>query len=233
MAPAFHSTKNAAAFVAFLILLLVLPAALVRIGLPNRIEVYKAIYPTFGANTTIEQTLIDGPRRSDIVILGSSTAISGIPPGAIEAYCSKSLGRSVSVRHLILQKSGPDKLFLLLSDYLKNHDTSLIVAALPWKSYSSLGPSSDLNTVLRYGDYPGAFEDVSRLDQLKIYSEMVIAAPRQLLNIIRPNKPFSGHYDDVNRSQNRGMDGPLIKDEYEPSPDLAKSCVLDVCSQKI
>jgi len=233
MAPAFHSNRSAAAFALFLILLISLPALLGRLGLTSRKELYKAISPTFGANSAIEQTIFAGPLQSDVVILGSSPAICAFPPGALDKYLGSELRRKAVVEYLILQRSGPDKLFLMLKDYLSTHDTKLIVAELPWRTYASYGPSVDLNTLLRFGELQGDLAELTPADRLRIYSEQTVSAPRQLLNDLRPNGSFVGPYDDVDRSEKRGMDGPFNPDHATAPAGLARSCIIPISSRRI
>jgi len=233
MAPAFYSNRSAAAFASFIVFLVVLPVGLKQLGLPNRSTLYNGISQTFGTNTAIGQTIYGGPGHSDVVLLGSSTMIAGLPPGSVADYFSKQLGRPAVVKYLVMQYSGPDKQYLMLADYLSTHSTDLIVSALPWRTYASKGPSHDIDTILRFGEFSDDFSDVSDVDRVRIYSEMVVAGPRQLVNAVRPNQPFAEKFDDVKRSQERGIDGPFVPDALTAPAILEESCVIPTNSRSI
>jgi len=233
MAPAFYSNRSAVAFATLLVVLLALPVILKQLGLPKRTNLYNGISQTFGTNTSIDQTIYGGPVHSDVVLLGSSTMIAGFPPGSVDEYFSKHLGRPAVVKYLTMQYSGSDKQYLLLADYLAAHTTDLIVSALPWRTYTTKGPSHDINSILRFGEFSDDFSEVSDVDRMRIYSEMVVAGPRQLLNEVRPNQPFAEKFDDVKRSQERGIDGPFVTDSLTAPSSLEESCVIPVTSRSI
>jgi len=232
--PAFQTKSGAVSFSAALILLLLLPILISRLPFSSRESLYNGIAPEVKYNRTLAQDVFHGTFHSDITFVGSSAMYAALSREDVIKYFSKRLNRPAVIQFLVLEYSSEDKQYLLLRDYLAHHTTSMIIASTPWRTYYLGGPSHNLSTLLRNGEYPDAFNGISTLDRIKIYCEMVVEGPTHLINLFRPNLPCSeSGLDGAGISEKQEASGVVDLKIPDPHSTVSRNLVVTVNSSRI
>ena len=187
MAPAFSSTGRAAAFGGVLLFVLTLPGTLHWMGGSSREQFYRGISERAGAFDYIRRQIFEVHSDLDVVFCGSSLLRLAIDPMLVQRELSRALGRSASVVLLPQSWQGPDMNYFVVRDLLEHRRVKMLVLGAPaWLQHSSQ-PHVQLFRVIRYGDHPGALDGLDLRHRLSIYADLTLGAPRQLLNLARPN----------------------------------------------
>jgi hypothetical protein len=202
------------AFGLLIVFLLGLPVVLNALGLPPREQVYAAMAHVAGEVGYIDNLIYKDPQQADVVLVGSSIVREDILDPRLEKELTRRSGRPFIVRTLALNYQGLDQEYFLLRDYLENHHPGLVVVNIPQLDANTNAPAYLSFKWIRYGEYSEDLDGLPRSDRAKLYGEMVLGAPRQLLSKFRPNliapEELTNHYDTVRRYGYHG--GPLISD---------------------
>src|SRR5579863_5238857 len=187
MAPAFPSTRRAAAFGATLLFLLTLPITLHWIGRVPIEEAYRGISERAGTFDYMRRQMFDNHSPVDIMFCGGSLLGNAVDVHYVERELSKALGRPASVILLRQSWQGPDMNYFVARDFLEHRKARLFVIAAPAWVHHASQPHVQLLRVIRYGDHPGATDGLSLRGRVGLYADYVLGAPRQALNLLRPN----------------------------------------------
>ena len=187
MAPAFSSTRGAAAFGAVLILLLTLPVTLHWIGGVPREEAYRGISQNAGTFNYFHQQSFEDNSDVDILFCGASLLGNALEPAAVESALSQALGRRANVILLRQSWQGPDINYFVARELMERRKVKMLVIATPAWVHRSSQPHVQLFRVIRYGDDPGASDGLPLRNRMALYADYVLGAPRQALNLLRRN----------------------------------------------
>jgi len=187
MAPAFPSTRRAAAFGATLVFLLTLPVTLHWIGGISKEEAYRGISERAGTFNYFRQQIFEEQSPVDILFSGSSLLGNAVDIPTVQRELSRALGRKATVISLRQSWQGPDMNYFVARDFLEQRKVKLLVISTPAWVHHSSQPHVQLLRVIRYGDHPGALDGLGLRSRMAIYADYVLGAPRQALNLLRPN----------------------------------------------
>jgi hypothetical protein len=187
MAPAFPSTRRAAAFGVTLIVLLTLPITLYWIGGVSLAETYRGISERAGAFGHFRREIFEEHSDADVLFCGSSLLGNAIDVQFVRSEFSRVLGREASVVSLRQSWQGPDMNYFVARDFMEHRKAKLLVIAAPAWVHRSSQPHVQVFRVIRYGDHPGALDGLPFRLRLPVYADYVLGAPRQALNLLRPN----------------------------------------------
>jgi hypothetical protein len=201
------------AFCAAIVGLLTLPIALELIGLPSREQAWTNVPTNGGAIGDVVRTLYHDRQNADVLFLGSSLVRRGVDLNAVQASLSSYLGRPAVVECLCLNWPGADLQYFMLRDYMARHRPTLIV-------WNPAGPSTSWSEAhnqayrwLRFGEYADQFSGLSWPFRVQLYGEMVLGAPRELLDELRPNLLYPSELSD-----REGEGRQYMRSGYEGGP---------------
>lgn len=240
MAPAFRERKDAIAFVSFLVILFALPLLLSVVRKPSREQVWKGVPTAMGPVGDLVATLYEDKGDSDVVLLGTSPLRAAFLPGEVEGYFTQRLGRPARIKTLAMWWQSLDLQYVMLSEYLQTHRTKLVVLEIPAKLSSTSSPHRQLFRWLRHGDAVSAFADLPLRDRATIYAEQVLGAPRQALNLVRPNRlgPHERSAEATEESSSRfrkaGFEGgAFVPMHVDVGPALTQKALTTVTSPRL
>jgi hypothetical protein len=188
MAPAFSSTRSAAAFGGILILLLTLPLTLHWIGGVPKEEAYRGISENAGAFNYFHQQSFEENSDVDILFCGASLLGNALEPAVVQNALSQALGRRANVILLRQSWQGPDMNYFVARELMERRKVKMLVIATLARVHRSSQPHVQLFRVIRYGDDPGALDGLPLLNRMALYADYVLGAPRQALNLLRRNE---------------------------------------------
>jgi hypothetical protein len=196
MSPAFSSPRQAAAFAALLLVLLLLPALFGKSALPSREQMYSAVPWRIGPYPFLHQAIFEDKGDVDIAFMGSSTMYTGIDTPYVQAALTRGLGHPATVITAAWLRPGYDALYFTARDLLQNRKVHTIVITDLFKT--GFNPHDAAPYWFRIADDAAALspmpgESISRRQLALIYSRYYFAAilgmPRNLLGLIRKNLP--------------------------------------------
>jgi hypothetical protein len=157
----------------------------------------------------------------DLLVFGSSLVRAAIDGRMLERELSAKLGRPAKVLVVGVNWPGLDIQYFLLRDLLEHRRVHMAVLALPVGQQNTSMPHVQLFRMIRFGDYPDAFEGLSLLNRARLYSAMVLGAPRQALTMVRGNRVSSERApDEFFRPDNEREVGyygaPFVRDARRP-----------------
>jgi hypothetical protein len=229
MAPAFPSTRRAATFGAILVLLLTLPVTLHWIGRVSKEEAYRSISERAGTFDYFRRKIFEEHSDVDIMLCGGSLLGNAIDVHSVERDLSRALGRRASVILLRQSWQGPDMNYFVARDFLEHRKAKLFVMATPAWVHHSGQPHVQLLRVIRYGDHPGAEDGLSLRSQAALYADYVLGAPRQALNLLRPNMIYPQAVEPASPHEHPAgfMGRPFVRRQIVlpplPTPSLIRS----------
>ena len=226
MAPAFLTTGRAAALGGVLLFFLTLPVTLSRIGGVSREEMYRGISERAGAFDFIRRQIYEEHAELDMAFCGSSLLGGAVDPRVVERDLSQALGRQAHVLLLPQSWQGPDMNYFVSRDLMEARKVKMLVMSSPAWVQRSNQPHVQLFRVTRYGDHPGALDGLDWRHQLAIYADFVLGAPRQALDLLRPNEvdPRAGRTISFGTAGGY-MGGPFIPHEVKRPPIAAESMI--------
>jgi hypothetical protein len=187
MTPAFSSTRHALWFGLVLSGFLTLPLTTHWIGRVPLEQSYRGISERAGAFDYIRREIFEESGPVDVLFCGSSLLRNAVDVAVVKREMSRALGRQASVILLPQSWQGPDLNYYVARDFLERRPVKILVLAAPALIHHSSQPHVQLFRVVRYGDHPGALEGLGPRSRLATYAEFVLGAPRQALNVLRPN----------------------------------------------
>jgi hypothetical protein len=187
MLPAFPSTRHAAAFGGVILFLLALPVTLHSIGGVSLEQSYRGISERAGNFDLIRHEIFEDRSDLDVFFCGSSLLNGAIDSKLVESQMRQQIGRPIKVLLLFQAWQGPDMQYFVARALMEHRRVKLLVIAAPAWVHRSDQPHVQLFRVVRYGDFPGALDGLGFRSRLAVYADYVLGAPRQALNLLRPN----------------------------------------------
>lgn len=219
MTPALSSTRQALSFGFLLLALLTAPVTLHRIGRVSLEQSYRGISERAGSYSYIRREIFEERGPVDVLFCGSSLLGNAIDVAAVKREMSRALGRDISVVLLPQSWQGPDLNYYVARDFLEHRRVKILVLAAPALVQRSSQPHVQLFRVVRYGDHPGALDGLGLRSRLATYAEFVLGAPRQALNLLRPNPLDTKPPERPGGGSHLGyMGAPFVPRPVEPPP---------------
>ena len=219
MVPAFSSTRHAVSFGAVLIALLTLPVVLHSLGRVSLEQSYRGISERAGAYAYNRRQIFDEHEPVDIVFCGSSLVRNAIDSAIVQRELSRAIGREARVIVLPQSWQGLDLNYYVARDLIERRKVRILVLGAPALVHRSSQPHVQLFRVVRYGDHSGALEGLGLRSRMATYSEFVLGAPRQALNLLRDNPLDTNASLQMDISSRQGyMGGPFVERPTEPPP---------------
>jgi hypothetical protein len=188
MAPAFSSTRQALSFGLLLLGFLTLPVTIDWIGGVSLEQSYRGISERAGGFDYIRRQIFEDSTPVDVLFCGSSLMRNGVDIAIVKREMSRALGRDAAVVMLAHSWQGPDLSYYMARDFLERRRAKILVLSAPALVHHSSQPHVQLFRVVRYGDHPGALDGLGVRSRVATYAEFVLGAPRQALNLLRPNR---------------------------------------------
>ncbi len=112
---------------------------------------------------------------------------------------------------------GPDINYYAARDFLEHRPVRVLVFGAPALIHHSSQPHVQFFRVVRYGDHPGALDGLSLRSRISTYAEFVLGAPRQALNLLRPNPEDAGSsFQPATGSRLGYMGAPFVPRPADP-----------------
>ena len=187
MRPAFSSTKQAAAFALLLLCILLSPVWAGKRLLPPREQAYASQGWGSGPYPWIENQIFQETNDIDILFIGSSHILHAIDTPYVEAQLVDKLSRPAVVRTLGWGGAGFDALYFITRDLLVHRKVRMLVI---YDENPEPGiRNNQIVSWFRYGEDAGLIAGLPLTDQSLYYCSAILAMPRGLLNLARPNLP--------------------------------------------
>jgi hypothetical protein len=186
MAPAFSSTRQAGAFAAVLLILLTLPAIVGKSMLPPRSEAYASLTWRYCSDFIYRQ-IFKEKSDIDIAFVGSSRMWAGIDTPYVQKALSEKLGREAVVVTTAWSWLGFDANYFVTQDLLRNRKVRMIVFDDEYRADDV--PHVAATHWFRFGENAGELEGLPLRIQMSYYFAAVLGMPRNLLSMVRQNKP--------------------------------------------
>lgn len=198
MRPAFSDLPSAAAFALLLLVLISAPAAVGRMGLLDRADVYPTLPVGAGPIAHIQHEIFEESSDLDVAFIGSSFMWSAIDAPYVQEELTRTLGREARVTVLASVWPGLDRDYAFLRDLLAQRRVSLVVLQFPNRNRPSDDPAADVNRVsdqphvqafriYRAGEFPEVGDGLHWRGRAALYAGAVLGMPRHLLTELRPN----------------------------------------------
>jgi hypothetical protein len=192
MSPAFSSPRQALAFSLLLGVLLALPALLGPRLLPTREEVYSPLWWGRGDFPYIDQQIFAEKGDIDIAFMGASRIWYGVDASYVQQRLSEKLARPAVVRTLCWGSDGFDSLYFIARDLMERRQVHLLVFddAMAYNAVPENNqPHLQAVHFFRYGDDAPDLAGLSFHLQASYYLASVFGLPRNLLGLIRADRP--------------------------------------------
>jgi hypothetical protein len=214
MFPAFDNWKVAARFAALLLLLMLLPVFLAKLGLPPRSEVYNGLRVGGGPYVKTRQQLYATSGDIDIAFVGSSILNVAVNGDEVESRLAARFP-GINVRMFGYVFQGYDMQYVMMRDLLEQRHVKMLVMSFSGPRVISDRPHVQLHNMLRFGEYPEMLDGLPFKDRASLYASSVLDGPRQLVKYLRPERPIDAtdswrslmHFDSV----------PVITDPPAPA----------------
>jgi hypothetical protein len=198
MRPAFSSTKQAAAFALLLLAILFLPVILRGRLLPPRSENYLwQGWNSFGDCPYLYQQIFEETNDIDIAFVGSSRILMGIDTPYVQQKLSERLGRPAVVRTIAWGWSGFDKFYFAVRDLLQHRRVRMLVFYDEGQSSNLMDPYA--RRWFRFGENGADLAGFPIRLQGDYFFASLLGAPRNLLDLLRPNLPCELSTADIAR----------------------------------
>jgi hypothetical protein len=226
MTPAFLSTRQAAVFGAVLIVLLTLPLTLAWMGLPPKVEVYRGMSERAGPFDYMRRQIFESETPLDIAFVGSSLVGTAISVPMLQSRLSAAIGRPAEIRVLRHSWQGPDMSYFLARDLVEHRKVRMLALAIPARIHSSNRPHVQIFRLVRFGDYPGAFDGLGPTHRMAIYAASVLGAPRHALTQLRSNLTDPNAGADHETENTKGYGGRKFVRRDVPAPTLSPESLI-------
>jgi len=186
MAPAFSSSRQAAAFALLLAVLLALPALVARTGWLKRRDVYPTIPTKYGPFSWIQRQIFIETNDVDIAFLGSSHIWNGVDTPFVQKQLSERLGREAAVFTLGWPWPGYDAMYVIAADLLEHRRVRMLVIYDEHRSADT--PHLHSSRWFRIGENTAVLAGLPFTGQAALYGGAVLGMPRHLLSLVRSNR---------------------------------------------
>jgi len=189
MRPAFSSTKQAAAFLLLLAVVLLGPVIAGKNLLPAREQSYAIQGWENAPFPWLHQQIFEEKQDIDIAFVGSSLMMWGIDTPYVQEKLSEQLGRPAVVRTICWGGTGYDALYFITQDLLAHRKVRLLVF-YDENNFSKTYRNSQAPLWFRYGDNAGALDGLPLGEKAHFYFSAIIGLPRNLLALMSPIEPM-------------------------------------------
>lgn len=191
MQPAFSSTKQAAAFAALMLAILLSPALIGESWLRSRDQIYSSLPWGAGPYPYLHDQIFEEKEDIDVAFMGPSTMWYAIDTPYFQEKLSKKLERPAVVRTICWDWIGADAFYRITKDLLEHRRVRMIVFCDPTINASDTAHTmaSDLFR------WPERSQDLNGLQpraKSAFYAAAIIGMPKNLLGRIRPDLPLMG-----------------------------------------
>src|SRR5689334_7254947 len=159
MQPAFSSTKQAAAFAAMLLVILLLPAMLGKSCLRPREEIYSSLPWGAGPYPFLHDQIFEEKGDIDVAFMGPSTMWYAIDTPYFQKQLGEKLGRPAVARTLCWDWVGADPFYRIARDLLEHRRVHMIVFCDP----TITAPNTAHKMASQLFQWPDHAEDFSGL----------------------------------------------------------------------
>lgn len=188
MAPAFSSTREAAAFALLLLTILLLPLLVGKANLPPREQMYASLGWRIGNYPYLQQQIFHEKGDIDIAFIGSSEIGTDIDTPYVQKKLSEKLGRQATVISLCWKGPGFDLFYFIAKDLLQNRRVHMLVF---YDDHGDPFPHTLAWHLVRFGDNASDMADLPIRFKIIYYYGAIIGMPRNLLSKLRPNLPVN------------------------------------------
>jgi hypothetical protein len=189
MNPSFRSPRQAAGFASTLAATLLLPFALAWLGWPGRGE----IDPTLGWNgerfSWLQEQLFAETNEVDIAFVGSSRMFAAIDTPRVQSLLSEKLHREANVLTLTWFGGGHDVVYEFSHELLRRRVVRLLVICDDDEVSAEHFHSLSFRFWPRLEEDPAVAEHLTLDQKIDVYGAKILAEPRYLLGLFRPNRP--------------------------------------------
>jgi hypothetical protein len=184
----FFSVRWLAAFILLLAVLLTLPVVLALVGASPRAEVYRGMNRQWGNYPYFGRIAFEDTSDIDILFIGPSLTGWAFDGPIITKALKEQLGRSPKIVVGSVNFFGPDLDYYLLRDLMARRHVGTVVLSFGFADARLPMLHPFLYRFLRWGDYPDIFTGLTLPQRGAVYGSMVLGAPREVLNLVRPNR---------------------------------------------
>jgi hypothetical protein len=188
MQPAFSSTKQAAAFAALILVILLCPFLLGRPWLRSRDQIYSSIPWGAGPYAYVHDQIYEEKGDIDVAFMGPSTMWYGIDTPYFQKELSEKLGRPAAARTLCWDWVGADAFYRIAKDLLEHRRVRMIVFCDP----AINAPDTAHKMASDLFRWPERGEDLDGLQlraKTAFYAAALVGMPKNLWGRVRPNLP--------------------------------------------
>jgi hypothetical protein len=188
MQPAFSSTKQAAAFAALVLALLLCPILFPKSWLRPRDQIYSSIPWGAGPYAYEHDQIFEEKGDIDVAFMGPSTMWYGINTPFFQEKLSEKLGRPAVARTLCWDWVGADPFYRITKDLLEHRRVRMIVFSDPCVN----APDTAHKMAPDLFRWPEHGEDLDGLQfraKTAFYAAAIVGMPKNLLGRVRSNLP--------------------------------------------
>lgn len=184
VAPAFSRRYQAICFILFSVLPLLAPFVMPTV-LPARSR-YEAIPWGLGDYTFMREEIFDASGPIDVLFLGTSSVWAGINPGVVREALGRRLRHEPTVLNFGADFYGHESAYFLLRDTLERRRVRLVVLGVP--SSGTFAPHVVTPYLVDVHRDATLLRSLPLAERPAYYAAAVLATPRQLLSLVRPNR---------------------------------------------
>jgi hypothetical protein len=189
MAPAFSSTRQAAAFSAMVLAVLLSPMLIGKALIRPRDQIYSSLPWGTGPYPYLHNQIYQETGDIDVVFMGPSTMWYAIDTLHFQKELSEKLGRPASARTLCWDWAGADAFYRIAKDLLEHRNVHMIVFCdFP----EIIAPNTAHRMAPNLLQWPDHVEDLAGLQlrpKTSFYAAAILGMPKNLLGRFRSNLP--------------------------------------------
>ncbi len=188
MAPAFSSTKQAAAFAGLILFILLSPVLFGKSWIRPHDQMYSSIPWGAGPYPYLHNQIYEEKGDIDVVFMGPSTMWYGINTPYFQDKLSEKLGRPASARTMCWDWVGADPFYRIVKDLLEHRNVHMIVFSDP----AMTAPNTAHKMAPELFQWPDHGEELSGMafrPKTSFYAAAIVGMPMSLLGRLRSNLP--------------------------------------------
>lgn len=190
MAPAFSSTRQAAAFVVMVLAVLLSPVLIGKGLIRSRDQIYSSLPWGTGPYPYLHNQIYEEKGDIDVVFTGPSTMWYAIDTPYFQKKLSEKLGRPATARTLCWDWAGADPFYRITKDLLEHRNIRMMVFCdFP----EMIAPNTAHKMASELFQWPDHTEDLAGLQlrpQMSFYAAAILGMPKNLLGRFRSNLPI-------------------------------------------
>jgi hypothetical protein len=179
----FTSAWQAPSLLALLLTLLILPILVHVLDLNTAENRYLEMDSHY---RYIHHVIYEQPEDLDVLFLGTCYFLNGLDIPAFQDVFSKKMGRPAKVEMLATKFGGEDFEYVMLRDFLRHRKVKLLVTGMPGAKGSPDAPHVLAPYWIRLADVVELGAGQPWFTRARLYALAVLAAPRHLLGVLRP-----------------------------------------------